>query len=169
MLLYNIIYITNAESARVELTPGSITACPNQEIVIYCVYTVSEADRNYTRWTVTPEDNNSPPVELSLTALQNINQRYVVEAETTILVEWTSFSPLSSTLTTNATPALDGAIVNCIFSNSMRDSLTISIIGISLAEAMSFCTVNSVISIIYQLYPSCIGSTQLVKLHKWIM
>ena len=120
------------------MTPGSITACPNEEIVILC--TVSEADRNYTRWTVALEDNNIPPVELSLDALQDRHERYVVETNTTILLEWTSFSPLSSTLMTNVTPALDGAIVECIFSKSM-DSLTITIIGISLAEAMSFCTV----------------------------
>ena len=148
------------------MTPGSITACPNEEIVILC--TVSEVDRNYTRWTVTPEDNNIPPLEFFLAALQNINQRYVIEINATILLEWTSFSPLSSTLTTNTTPVLDGATVECAFTNSMMDSLTITIIGISLAEAMSFCTVNNVYSF-YQLYPSCIGSTQLVKLHKWIM
>ena len=123
------------------MTPGSITACPNEEIVILC--TVSEVDRNYTRWTVTLEGNNIPPVEFALNALYR-HERYVVEAETNIIVEWTSFSPLSSTLMTNVTPALDGAIVECEFTNSMEDSLTISIKGISLAKAISFCTVNSV-------------------------
>ena len=121
------------------MTTGSITACPNEEIVILC--TVSEADRNYTRWTVTLEDNNIPSLEFSLTALQNRHRRYVVETNTTILLEWTSFSPLSSTLMTNATTALDGTIVECAFTNSMMDSLTVSIIGTSLAKAMSFCTV----------------------------
>ena len=66
--------------------------------------------------------------------------KLVVQAKT----EWTSFSPLSSTRVTNATPALDGAIVECTFTNSMMDILTISIKGISLAEAISFCTINNV-------------------------
>ena len=111
----------------VVLTPGSISACPGDEIVVTCSESESEtiANGNRLRWEITLREKTVPMIELTLSDHTNDNRRQ--EAGVKFYSKLTSYSPLIATLWTTAHPALDGAIVTCTTSITMEASLVIEV------------------------------------------
>ena len=106
------------------LTPSSISACSGNAIIVRC----SESDTSTMhsmRWTITPKSRLIPVVELTVSKDTTENQR--IEYGVLFYSELTSYSPLTSVLTTTAHPALNGATVTCQSIVSM-DMLKITVV-----------------------------------------
>ena len=95
------------------LTPSTVlSACPGDEVVVNCYESETTADmRIALRWEITLLNNSVSTIELLLSDLRNNTNRQ--EGGLEIHADWTSYSPLSATLTTTADSALDGATVRC--------------------------------------------------------
>ena len=121
---------SGVESSSV-LSSSSISTCLGEDIVIKC--TESEEVVRYFRWLVIPEDIQYDTVELVLDTLRNDTVMTLPEIGTFFYSEWTSFSPLCSTLTiTNATLTHhNGATVKCASRSTTQPtaSLIITIEG----------------------------------------
>ena len=111
------------------LTPGTIlSACPGDKVVINCDISETTANTRITlRWQITPGPINTsiPIIELSLSDLRNNTNLQVGGLE--FHAEWTSYSPLSATLTTTADLVLNGATVRCRSSSASSDPLVIRV------------------------------------------
>ena len=94
------------------LSHSSISTCLGEDIVIKC--TESEEVFRYFRWSVIPEEVRYGMAELILSTQLNVSEVLLPRTGNSVYSEWTSFSPLCSTLTiTHVTLALDGATVMC--------------------------------------------------------
>ena len=111
------------------LTPGTVlSACPDDKVVINCDISETTANTRITlRWQITPGPINTSisMIELSLSDLRNNTN--LQEGGLEFHAEWTSYSPLSATLTTTADLVLDGATVRCRSSSASSDPLVIRV------------------------------------------
>ena len=111
------------------LSHSSVSICLGEDIVIKC--TESEEVARYFRWSITLKGTQHNLKELILNTQVNHNEVEFPQIGT-FYSEWTSFSPLCSTLTiTHATLALNGATVTCSSRSTVQPtaSLIITIEG----------------------------------------
>ena len=107
------------------LKPSSISACPGDDIIVKCSESVIADNLRSLRWTIVPKNRQSTALELTVSDFMNINQQ--TRAGVLFYSELTSYSPLTSVLTTTAHPVLNGATVICQSTVSI-DMLQITII-----------------------------------------
>ena len=124
------------------LTPSSISACPGDDIVVKCSESDTAANiMKSLRWTIVPNSRQIAPVELTVSQVMNTSQR-MDDGLPLFYSKLTSYSPLTSVLTTTAHPILNGATVTCQSTVSM-DMLQIIVIetGKLIPSSSKACTI----------------------------